>query len=305
MTISRIATSTTQDQVRSSMQSAQAELGKISKQLSSEEKSNSFLGIATDVSTEAFLSVKNELETVTSRLKNNSLLEKKLVEQESAVRGLQDVASKVKLFIQTVRNPASGSQVDVVGLSKNYLSEIKHLLAAQFNGQYLFSGAKLDINPIDDIVNTSNLILGNLTGNYYKGDDIVSSSNISDKQNIDYGIKANDPSIQKLIGCLHKAIEGKTLNDPTKYTDAAAWADQSHKELSSTISKVGSNMQAVVSTVKSDGAAVLKLNEFVKNVQKTDQIDAMTMLPEIQVKLQAAMMLLTRINSMSLADYIK
>jgi flagellar hook-associated protein 3 FlgL len=305
MTITRIATSTTQDQVRASMQVAQAKLGTISKQISSGEQSDTFLGIANDVSTEAFLNVKNIWENANAKVKNNSLLQNKLAEQEKTVRGLQEVASKVKLFIQTVKSPESGSQVDVVGLAKNHLHEIKNLLSSQFNGQYLFSGAKVDINPTDDIVNVSNIVLGIPTANYYKGDDVVSSSNISDKQNLEYGIKANDPSIQKLIASLHKAIEGKTLNDPTKYTDAAALGDQSHKELSSMISKVGSNSKAIESAVKEGEKAISKFNDFIKQVQKTDEIDVLTKLPEIQTQLQVAMMLLTRINSMSLADYIK
>ena len=104
---------------------------------------------------------------------------------------------------------------------------------------------------------------------------------------------------------MHKAIEGKTLNDPTKYTDAAALGDQSHKELSSMISKVGSNSKAIESAVKEGEKAISKFNDFIKQVQKTDEIDVLTKLPEIQTQLQVAMMLLTRINSMSLADYIK
>ena len=128
MTITRIATSTTQDQVRASMQVAQAKLGTISKQISSGEQSDTFLGIANDVSTEAFLNVKNIWENANAKVKNNSLLQNKLAEQEKTVRGLHEVASKVKLFIQTVKEPESGSQVDVVGLAKNHLNEIISVL---------------------------------------------------------------------------------------------------------------------------------------------------------------------------------
>ena len=55
MTITRIATSTTQDQVRASMQVAQAKLGTISKQISSGEQSDTFLGIANEENIKAMI----------------------------------------------------------------------------------------------------------------------------------------------------------------------------------------------------------------------------------------------------------
>ncbi len=304
--VSRVSTSASQEALRESMNKAHKDLSKVVKQQSTEQRSETFAGLTGEVSTETLLRVQNSLDKVDARTKNNTLLQKKLFEQQNAITGLQDVARSALLDIQTTRNPVNINSVDIVNLAKNHLGSIKHFLSAQFNGQFIFSGSKVNENPTGDIVNVSNIdLLNNPSVNYYKGDDIVTTSKISDDHDLDYGIKASDPTIAKLIASLHKAIEAKTTNDPTKYDEAMLWVEQANKELSSMTSKIGSNMRAVESVTNHDKANITQMAEFIKDVQKIDLTETTTKLMEVQAKLQATMMLLTRINSISLADYIK
>ncbi len=301
----RISTLTSQEQVRKSMQTSQGDLGRVTKQITSAKKSDDFIGLAKETPTENYLSIRNTLTTISTSSKNNALLANKIEAMETAVSGLKELASDVKLLLQQTRDPVSGNNVDTVALAKNYLLDIKHYLSAEFNGQKLFAGSRMDVRPVGDIANVSNIVGSAPTANYYQGDDAIIQSRISDESIVEYGITANNPTFQKLIASLHQLIDGKVNNDPSKYTQAIAWADESNVELSAMISRVGSNAQKVDSELKKAQDSVLKLKELVANIEDTDTAEAMTELMAIQTQLQAAYMLLVRINSTSLADYIK
>jgi len=301
----RVSTLNTQELVNRSVKSVNGELSRITKQITSGKRADTFLGISDKVSTEEFVSVKNAVNTISARSRNNALLVNKLNEYEGSVSNLQDIASKTKLLIQQAKDPVSGSSVDVVGLAKNLLSEAKSYLNTQFNGQYIFAGSKVDIAPIDDIEDNSSIILDAPSANYYNGDEIVANSRISEATFIEYGIKASDPSFQELIGSLHQVIDARTSGDSSKYDDAITWAEQSSKGLSMMLSKVGSSMEAVESHLKIDEQTALRLKDLISEIEDTDTPAAMAELMAVQAQMQAAYMLLARINSSSLADYMK
>ncbi len=301
----RISTMTSQQQVRNSMQSSQGELARITKQITSTKQSDDFKGLKDQTPIENYLDLRNSLETITARAKNNQLLNHKMQAIEGSVTSLKEIASQVKLLIQQTRDPGSGNRSDTVVLAQNHLSAIKHHLSARFNGQSLFAGSRYDVVPVGDITKVSNVAINTPTANYYKGDNTIVSSQISEEHLIEYGITANNPTFQKMIASLHQLIDGKLNNDPTKYTQAATWSDEADTELSNMISRIGSHSKKIESELKDAEAYVNTLHETVGKIENTDLPMAAAELMSIQTQIQAAYMLLVRINSTSLADYIK
>jgi flagellar hook-associated protein 3 FlgL len=301
----RISSMNAQEQVKRTVNNVNGELSRLTKQITSGQKADSFIGLSDKVSTEEFISVKNAVNAMAARSRNNALLQNKLSEYDNAATNLQSIASRTKLLIQQAKDPVSGSAVDVIPLAKNLLNEAKSYLNTQFNGQYIFAGSKVNVPPIGDIENNTNIVLDNPTSNYYMGDEVVTSSRISEETFLEYGIKADDSSFQKLIGSLHQVIEARTFGDESKYNDAITWAEESSKGLSMMLSKVGSSMEAIESHLKIDEQSALRMKDFLSNIEDTDIPEAMGELMAVQAQMQAAYMLLTKINSTSLADYMR
>jgi flagellar hook-associated protein 3 FlgL len=301
----RTSTASTQQQVKRSMDSSLKELARVTKQVTSGKRTTDYLGISEKITPEDFTNIKNSVSNIHARTKNNGLLKNKLNAYDHAITGLQELSSNIKVFIQQAKTPASGQTLDVVSIAKNYLGEVKHYLSSQFNSQHLFSGSKLSTDPLNDIVTNSNILLNTPTASYYQGDNELATSKISDENILEYGILGNHSAFQNLIGGLHRAIEARVEGNDAKFLDAYNWVHTASSELSSMLSKVGNDMDVVDSQLKMDEQTTLRLNEFVSQVEDTDTPEAMAELISIQAQLQAAYMLLVRINSSSLADYIK
>jgi flagellar hook-associated protein 3 FlgL len=290
---------------KDSIRSAQKNIAKISNQVTSGIESRDFHGISHKTSIENHLINKNAKETLDGRIQNNTFLTSKMNSIEGSVMGLQDVVRDGLVLAVRARSAGPGSGLDTQGLAKQYLSKVHNLMQTQFNGQYLFSGSDIRTIPVNDFVNTSNLVSGNVTTNYYLGNNDQMISKISDTGQVEYGFKANDPAVSKLVGAFHKMIEGYSLNDSTKYTEAVDLLNESKIELSSYTARLGNSYAQVDEQLKLDKSLSLKLNELISDVESVDIPTAMADMVNSQVKLQASYMLLVRANSITLADYLR
>lgn len=292
------------NQTKNSMRAAQGNINKLSYQISTGNKSQNYAGLSDSMPIESYLKTKNILSSMEDRITMNGLLTKKMSEMENSITSLSDVIQDGISLVIKAKDPVIGPQLDSTGLAKQLLEKIKGLMNNQFNGQYLFSGSKVNTVPNGDFVNTSNIVSGNVTGNYYQGDDDVQKAKISAESTITYGIKANDPALQKLIGALHFIIEGKTTNDNSKFTTAYNLFDESKTDVNNLIAKLGNNNSIVENQIEQDSSLTIRLRETLQGVDEVDITEAMGELVNVQVQLQAAYMLLVKASSITLADYL-
>lgn len=300
----RTSTLVLHNQSKHSMRGAQKSISKIVDQVTSGVESRDFHGISHKTNLESHLSNKNVLETLEKRMVNNRLLEKKLTAIENNVLGLQGVVTDGLVLSLRSRTTTSANALNTEDLAKQQLAKIHSLLQGEFNGQYLFAGSDVRNMPVEDFVNNTNLIAGNVTANYYNGNNDAMKSKISETNDIEYGFKANDSSVQKLIGAFHKMIEGKNLNDPTKYQEATDLLQEAKTEIGDYIAKLGNNYSIVENQVDFDERLSLRLKETVSDVESTDIPKAMGDMVNTQTQLQASYMLLVRANAITLADYL-
>lgn len=305
MTAIRTASLVLHEQAKDSMMNARNEISRLSKEITSGKKADYFSELSDKQPLEAYLNIRNSLDTIVSRSKNNELLSKKITTVDSSIRSLQDLVSDGLTLAVQAKDPASGKNLDSISLAKQQLSSIKNLMNTQFNKQYVFSGSKIDTAAMGDIVNTSNVVAGIPTANYYLGDDKKMVAKISEDNTIEYGVTGDDQAFQYLIGAYHMLIDAKTAEDPVLFAKAVDWFNQAKVDVGNIIANVANNQKVIESQVKSDTDYVLRLQENVSEIEDVDTPEAMTELLAVQTQIQAAYMLLVRVSNMSLADYIK
>lgn len=293
------------NQTKKGMNKAQADINKLSYQVSSGNKSENYAGLSDSMPIEAYLKTRNIVASVEDRVRLNELLNRKMAAMESSVIGLTDVIKDGLSLLVKAKDPIMGPQLNSDELSRQQLEKVKSLLNNQFNGQYLFSGSRVSTLPTGDFVNTSNIVSGNVTANYYVGDNVTQTAKISEESSIPYGIKASDAAMQKLIGAFHFIIEGKNLNDPTKFDQAYSLLEESKVEVNNLIAKLGNNNMMVDNQIEYDNALTIRFKEALHEVDEVDVTEAMGELVNIQVQLQASYMLMVRASSITLADYLR
>lgn len=292
------------NQTKNSMRSSQKDISKLSYQITSGNKSQDYAGLPDTMPIESYLKTKNIQSSLTQRGEINNLLSKKLSEMENSIMSLTEVVQEGLNLGYKAKDPVIGPILNSDALAKQGLEKIKNLLNNQFNGQYLFSGSKVSTSPSGDFVNTSNIVSGNITANYYQGDDDINKARISEESTIEYGITANDPAMQKLIGAFHYIIEGKTTNNPAKYVQAMDLFNEAKVDINNLVAKLGNNSKIVENQIDMDNSLSIRMRELLQSVDEVDVTEAMGELVNSQVQLQAAYMLLVRATSITLADYL-
>jgi flagellar hook-associated protein 3 FlgL len=303
--ILRNSTMTLFNRTQNSVKQTQSELNVLTRQISSGKNAETFLEVNEKVPSEVLLALRDQHSVSETRIKNNNLLDNKLSAMSNALLASKDVISNTISLVVRAKDPVIGQNLDSVELAKQQLGTIRNILNSQFNGQYLFAGNKISTEPVSDIVSTSNIVAGNVTYNYYNGDNSTQSLKISDTLVANYGITANENAFMELIAALHNMIDAKNLNDPTRYDTALDQLNSAKDKLGNLISTLGNNQMIVNTQVSLDTDKNLHLNELIQEIEDTDLTYALSKLAAVQNNLQAAYMLLVKANSVTLADFIK
>lgn len=136
---------------------------------------------------------------------------------DKTLQHLAEITNSANIaVIQSIINPNKQPYIQVISQT---LITVAAQLNVEYNGQYLFSGSKIDVKPVSDINHNTNLIIdldnNKLvpTANYYQGDDYINSIEIFPGEVVQYGITAGDATFQKMIAGLHYVRDGLSNNN--------------------------------------------------------------------------------------------
>lgn len=187
------------------------------------------------------------------------------------------------------RNPLTGNLIPMQLLAKQTLEALKSFLSDSYEGDYMFAGLKVNIQPVDDFVNVSNLTdKKQYTNNYYLGD------------NNGENINAGDEAFQKAIGSLHLLIAG----DRADYNTAIDWLDESTTSLTEAITKLGYGVQSLEENVSMLEKQQLLLQKEREKIIGLDLPTAMAELNNQIAVLNASFMATSKTQNLSLINYL-
>lgn len=172
----------------------------------------------------------------------------------------KSVSDKIRVMDKTLQHLASILNSANIAASHSIINPNKHpyiqaisqtlvTVAAQlnveYNGQYLFSGSKIDVKPVLDISRNTNLMLDLNkhelvpTANYYRGDGYINSIEIFPGEVVQYGITAADETFQKMIAGLHYMRDGLSDNNKEAINKGKQLLQTSISEIQEKIMQLG------------------------------------------------------------------
>jgi flagellar hook-associated protein 3 FlgL len=303
--LNRIATATNQQIAINSLQSRQASLAETQKQISSGDKYSTFAAIAKDGETRRIADFESVLSQITSYKQNNTVLSSRLNTMDNTLSALEDINTKAIAAIALERS-ANSQNNPLRQQLEAFLQQIEGQLNVNTDGRYLFAGAATGNKPVDSLV-TSNLdsVTGEPNDGYYKGDDATLSQAVSADVVIQYNIKANHPTFQKLIGALHLAIKAESTGNDAGLASAVDIANSAQKDLVNMRGLLGANAATIEHVTTQHNNFQTYYKNVLDGITGTDVAAASISLSLDQAVLTASFQAFAGTSRLSLVSFLK
>lgn len=229
----------------------------------------------------------------------------------SACTQMTDLLNTLKSSLVSATDAGSldeGTLDSLKTTMSEYLDEFASLLNTQYEGRYLFAGAKTDTKPVDVSSTTYPAMTtpSTATTSYYSGDDEISSVRVSAEQTVEYGVTADNPAFEKALRAFNLIanVSGDTIDSDT-LSEALSLANDAISGVATIQTKLSINASrledaASIQETYQDQASALE-----SSLTDVDVAAAAAELATRQTQLEAAYSAISKIQSLSLLDYLK
>jgi flagellar hook-associated protein 3 FlgL len=223
----------------------------------------------------------------------------------STVGSVANLVTQLRSLLTSASNVASTDSTSVTQSAQNMLQQMASLLNTQYDGGYLFGGARTSQAPVD----VSSSAYPALTSpssadtSYYQGDDEVASVRVSDTQTISYGVTADNTAFEQALRAMNlvannSPLSTTTLNEAltlaTSAVDAVGVVQSGISNASSSIEQASAfqtDYQSFATTLGSDLTSV-------------DVAAVTAQLSTYQAQLTASYAAIAKVQSLNLASYL-
>ncbi|MDH2382376.1 flagellin [Bradyrhizobium sp. CER78] len=299
----RVATFAQSDQMISSALCLQAAMAKEQVQESSGLQSEDFGGYGSGAGRVINLQV--SVTRAQSYIDASNLADNKVQTMYSAVGSVTDIITQLRTQLSAATTGSSTATASVINYAQQAMSQMQGLLNTQYDGEYVFSGARTDTAPAD--LSSFDTGTGSLTTSdtsYYKGDSEIASVRVSDSQSISYGVTADNPAFEQVMRLLKYVGHSTTLtsSDISQALDLASAALDATSTVQAKLSTAASQIETA-STDQSDYQNFAKT--LSTNLTSVDVAAVTAQLSTYQAQLTASYSAISKIQSMNLASYLR
>lgn len=300
----RISTSQMNDNSVASMQDTQAQIAKTQQQLSTGLR---VLTPADDPSAAAsILSLNQSIGTTQQYQTNSSAAEASLNLEGTTLSSASDILQSIhSLAIQAVNGTTSASDRSAIAAQVTQLTQQLQGLANTQNasGVYMFAG--YSANTVPFTTNSSGSVV-------YNGDQGATTVQIGPQRQVAIGdpgssvfmnIPASAGGVQSVFDTLNKFVSDLNANapSPSSITDIESAANK----LLTVQATVGSRLNAISNQNTVNANYLIQMQTSLSNVQNVDYASAISTLNQQTLALQAAQSSFTKIQGLSLFNYLR
>lgn len=262
----------------------------------------------------------------------------RLDDLESAVSGIQDLATKFRTLMTGAASTGNYDAGNTSAQVTDMMQQLQALLNKQSGGQYIFSGTLTDTRPVDisrwgapmpvptnynapaaytvpafpaTPTNFPVTIAANTTSDYFgyfTANTQSATVRADDNLNISYGLTAADPAFAKLFYAMQVAAtagSAPAAEQKDRINGALSIMDGVVNSLANMRSSIGSKGNLLDATSKKHGDYLSKVEGLVNDIESADVTSVMAKLSAEQTQLQASYMTISKINEVSLVNYLR
>ena len=223
----------------------------------------------------------------------------------SAVGSVSDLITNLRTQLSAATVTSSTETASLISSAQDMLQEMGSILNTQYDGQYIFSGASTTTAPIDlTSYDSGTGSLSTADTSYYQGDDQSTSVRVADDQTVDYGVTADNSAFEQVMRVLKYIANSTTLSssDISQALNVASDALDATSVVQSKLSDASSQIEDASSrqTEYKNYASTLGTD-----LTSVDVAAVTAQLSTYQAQLTASYSAISKIQSMSLASYLK
>ncbi|WOH79646.1 flagellin [Bradyrhizobium sp. BEA-2-5] len=299
----RVATFAQSDQMISSALRVQAVMANEQVQESSGLQSEDFGGYGSGAGRVINLQV--SVTRAQSYIDAATLADSKVQVMYSAVGSVTDILTQLRSQLSAATTGSSTATASVINYARQAMAQMQGLLNTQYDGEYVFSGARTDTAPAD--LSSFDTGTGSLTTSdtsYYKGDSEIASVRVSDSQSISYGVTADNSAFEEVMRVLKFVANSTTLSssDVSQALDLASSALDATSTVQAKLSTAASQIETA-STNQSDYQNFAKT--LSNDLTSVDVAAITAQLSTYEAQLTASYSAISKIQSMNLASYLR
>lgn len=282
-------------------------------------ESQDFAGISREAG--RLVSVKAEFARVDQFLDNIETTDRRLDFMGFSLERIEEVGRSFRTTLLGAKNGDAANVIGLPALAQGLLDQIVDLLNVRDESRFLFAGGNIRTQPVDlnNGVYTPPVVPpfpAVADTNWYGGDSVVQQARIDEGFIINYGVRADNPAIERVIRAFD-AISEITFSSPasaaevTAIDDAVTLLTQALDNPPAgelTIGGVFSQtalQRSIMDGIKTKHENFSAFAE--KNIAEIEQVntaEAISILNSEQVTLEASFASIARIQSISLVNFI-
>ena len=300
--VMRVATFAQSDQMIASALRMQAVMANAQVQESSGLKSEDFGGYGSGA--ERVINLQVSVTRAQSYIDSATLADSKVQVMYSAVGSMTDIITKLRSQLSAATTGSSTETTSVISTAQQMLSQMGSLLNTQYNGEYVFSGARTTTAPVD-LTSFSSGTGSTTTADtsYYQGDSEIASVRVADDQTVSYGVTADNSAFEQVMRVLKFVGNSTSLSssDITNALDLASSALDATAAVQAKLSNSASQIESASARQSDYQSFAQTLSGDLTNV---DVAAVTAQLSTYQAQLTASYSAIAKIQSMNLASYL-
>jgi len=283
-------------------------------------KSQNFAGLGREAG--RLISVRNDLSQVNQFLENIETTNRRLELTGFSLERIETVAREFRISLQNAKNGDTANVIALPSLAQGLLDQIVDLLNVRDESRFLFSGGNIRNRPVD--LNNGTYTpptvppfptAANL--DYYGGDSVVQQARIDEGFVVNYGVRANESAIEKIIRSFD-SISEISFSSPTSaaqvtaieaavtlLTEALDVNTGGQKTIGALFAEVELN-RSLLNDIKSKHENFSAFAErTIFDIERIDTAEAITRLNIEQVTLEASCTVIAIIQRLSLSNFLR
>jgi len=301
--VMRVATFAQSDQMITSALRVQAIMANEQVQEASGLKSEDFGGYGSDAGRVVNLQV--SVTRAQTYVDAATLADSKVQVMYSAVGTMTDIITSLRTQLSAATTGSTTATTSAINSAQQMLQQMGGLLNTQYNGEYVFSGARTGTASAD--LSSFATGTGSLTTadtSYYQGDDEIASVRVADDQTVSYGVTADNPAFEQVMRVLKFVANSSSLSS----TDLTQALDLASSALDAT-STVQAKLSSSASQIESASARQTEYQNFAQTLgSDLSGVDVAAVTAQIstyQAQLTASYSAIAKIQSLNLASYLR
>lgn len=219
---------------------------------------------------------------------------------EGALGGVTDMLERMRVLLSQRLSGPTGGEVPIDQEADNAIAELAAALNLQLDGRQLFSGTRSDTVSITLPATINNA--ADVAG-IYGGDTTPITLRID--RNIDVQIDVTGADFQSAFDLLADLKEAHLLNDEATLRAGVDSLRTVLGDIADQRGALGSKAARIEAVQATQRASVDYLQETVSRIEDTDLPLAVSKLAQDEATLQASYLTVSRVNQLSLADFLR